>query len=58
MLLDERTSTEDSVCIAFPGDNNYSEDEKNEILNRILEETDYTNYTLAYDYYTAIYTIE
>lgn len=51
MLLDERTSTEDSVCIAFPGDNNYSEDEKNEILNRILEEADYTNYTLAYDYF-------
>ena len=24
VLLDERTSTEDSVCIAFPGDNNYS----------------------------------
>ena len=57
-LLDERTSMDDPVCIAFPEDNNYSEDEKNEILNRILEETAYTNYTLAYDYYTVIYTLQ
>ena len=57
-LLNERSTVENPVCIAFPGDNNYSQDEKLEIMNRILEETTYTDYTLTYDYYTTIYTLK
>lgn len=57
-LLDERSTVENPVCIAFPGDSNYSQDEKLEIMNRILGETIYTDYTLTYDYNTTIYTLK
>ena len=57
-LINERHSVDNPVCVAFPGDSNYSEDEKNAMLDTILESTSYSKYTLLYDYYTVIYAFE
>lgn len=48
-------NTDDTLCVAFYSDAQYSEEERVSFLDAILEKTPYEQYTKVYDYYTVIY---
>lgn len=53
-ILSER-KTDSELCIAFYDDAGYSFGEMNNILDKVIDTTQYSSYELKYDYYTKVY---
>lgn len=57
-FLQERSTTDDPVTVAFYSDAQYSDEERSNILNRIIDSTEYTTWEKVYDYQTKVYLLE
>lgn len=57
-ILNQRNTLDNTICIAFPNDSLYTNDEITTILDTIIACSSFTSYNLVYDYYTKVYELQ